>query len=137
MNLKLKINAKLIAPCGMDCGACMVYLREKNKCPGCRYLNKDKPITRIQCKIRTCKTFQNEKAKFCFQCKDFPCDNLKHLDKRYREKYHMSQIENLLNIRSFGLKKFIKSENVRWTCSKCKGAICVHRGYCIQCGKKN
>jgi hypothetical protein len=126
----------LVAPCGMNCGICMAYLREKNKCPGCRGADTDKPITRVRCKIKTCTTFRNGKAKFCFECGNFPCGILEHLDKRYRTKYGMSMIENLEYIRDYGIRKFIKNEDVRWTCSHCEGTICVHRGYCIDCGKK-
>jgi hypothetical protein len=60
---------------------------------------------------------------------------LKHLDKRYRTKYEMSMIENLGNIKNFGIRKFLKNEDVRWTCSQCGGTICVHKKYCIDCGK--
>ncbi len=126
----------LIAPCGMNCGICMAYLREKNKCPGCRGANADKPITRVRCKIKNCNIFRSDRAKFCFQCENFPCNNLKHLDKRYRTKYNMSMIENLYNIKNFGIRKFLENEKVRWTCSRCGGTICVHKGYCNGCGKK-
>ncbi len=126
----------LIAPCGMNCGICMAYLREKNKCPGCRVVDTNKPITRVRCKIKNCKYFRNGRAKFCFECGDFPCDRLEHLDKRYRTKYNMSMIENLENIKIYGIRKFVKNEDVRWTCSRCGGKICVHKGYCIDCGKK-
>jgi hypothetical protein len=126
----------LIAPCGMNCGVCMAYLREKNKCPGCRGTDTDKPVTRIRCKIKTCSVFQKGSARFCYECGKFPCDVLNHLDTRYRTKYNMSMIENLVNIKKFGIRKFLKSEERRWTCSRCKGTICVHKGYCIDCGKK-
>ena len=65
-----------------------------------------------------------------------PCDNLKHLDKRYRTKYNTSMIENLENIKQLGIRKFIKNENAKWSCSDCGGTICVHKGYCYSCGKK-
>lgn len=136
MNTNSIINTKLIATCGMNCGVCIAYLREKNKCPGCRIPDANKPITRIRCKIKNCKVFQKGKANFCFECQNFPCDNLKHLDKRYRTKYNMSMIENLKNIKLLGIDKFVKNENIRWTCSKCGGTICVHRGYCTDCGTK-
>ncbi len=126
----------LIAPCGMNCSICRAYVREKNKCPGCRGTDINKPVTRVRCKIKSCTFFRNSSTKFCFECGNFPCDNLKHLDKRYRTKYDMSMIENLGNIKNFGMKKFLKNEDIRWTCSRCKGTICVHKGYCIDCGKK-
>jgi hypothetical protein len=126
----------LVAPCGMNCGICMAYLRPKNKCAGCRGVDTYKAITRLRCKIKNCAVFRKGKAKFCFECGIFPCDNLKHLDKRYRTKYDMSMIENLENIRNFGIRKFLKNEDIRWACTKCGGAICVHKGYCSDCGKK-
>ena len=71
----------LIAPCGMNCGICMAYLREKNKCPGCREFNKNEPVSIAKCKIKNCASFKSSKSKFCFECAEFPCKNLKHLDK--------------------------------------------------------
>jgi hypothetical protein len=34
------------------------------------------------------------------------------------------------------MRKFLKNEDIRWTCSRCEGTICVHKGYCTDCGKK-
>lgn len=127
---------QLIAPCGMNCSICMAYLREKNKCPGCRGTDVDKPITRVECKIKNCEILKKSESKLCFECEMFPCGSLRHLDKRYRTKYNMSMIENLENIKEFGIRKFIIDEKIRWTCSECGGTICVHKGCCHSCGKK-
>ena len=127
-------KSSLIAPCGMNCGICRAYLRRGNKCTGCRGPNDKKPITRIRCKIKTCDVFRNGTSAFCFQCKNFPCGSLEHLDKRYRTKYRMSMIENLENIRNHGIRNFVKSENERWTCLLCGGTICVHNRVCVNCG---
>ena len=126
----------LVAPCGMNCGICMAYLREKNACTGCRGTDAKKPLTRVRCKIKTCKVFQTGRTKFCFECGNFPCDTLKHLDTRYQTKYSMSMIENLEYIRDNGIRKFMKNEDARWACSRCGGTICVHDGFCIECGRK-
>jgi hypothetical protein len=125
----------LIAPCGMNCGICMAYLREKNRCAGCRTPDEGKPISLLRCKIRTCVILKKSKAKYCCSCTEFPCANLKHLDKRYRTKYSMSMIENLNNIKSNGINRFLKAEKARWACPKCGGTICVHKGICVECGK--
>ncbi len=45
-------------------------------------------------------------------------------------------IENLENIKKFGIREFVKNEKIRWACSQCGGTICVHRGYCYNCGKQ-
>src|SRR5689334_14278289 len=127
----------LIAPCGMNCGICMAYLRDKNKCSGCRETTLGKPVTRLECKIKNCEFFQNTNSRYCFQCKKFPCNRLKHLDKRYRTKYSMSMIENLDNIREFGIRQFLRNEKERWACSECGGTICVHKAFCYSCGKSD
>lgn len=129
-------NTSFIAPCGMNCGICQAYLRDKNKCPGCRGADLNKSVTRVKCKIKNCVFFQTSTAKYCFECEKFPCDNLKHLDKRYRTNYNMSMIKNLEDIKKFGVITFLIAEKKKWTCSKCGGTICVHKDYCYSCEKK-
>lgn len=133
--MAMRFKIKLIAPCGINCGICMAYLREKNKCPGCRVFDQNKPVTRTQCRIKNCATFQAGKSKYCFQCDKYPCVRLKQLDKRYRTKYNMSMIENLENIKNSGIRKFVEHEKVRWTCRKCGGTVCVHKRRCFICGE--
>ncbi len=126
------ITSKLIAPCGMNCGICMAYLREKNHCPGCNYPDTNKAAICVKCIIKNCETIKE--TKFCFRCDKYPCTRLKNLDKRYRTKYGMSMIENLENIRGLGIRQFVKNERIRWTCPKCGGTINVHRWKCFDCG---
>lgn len=128
-------KSHLVAPCGMNCGVCYAYLREKNKCPGCRQFNAKEPVSIARCKIKNCEAIQKGELKFCFECDNFPCKSLKNLDKRYRTKYNMSMTRNLEYIKNFGINKFLENEDVRWTCSECGGTICVHKGYCYSCGK--
>lgn len=134
--MKLSDEQSLIAPCGMNCRLCMAYLREKNRCFGCRAVNTWKPVTREKCRIKNCATLRNNKWSFCFRCDAFPCDRIQHLDKRYRTKYHMSMIENLTNIKTLGMKAFLANERKRWTCPACGGTVCVHKGCCAACGKE-
>jgi len=124
---------ELIAPCGMNCSICMAYLREKNRCPGCRGPDVGKPITRLRCKIKKCSKLD---SRFCFDCKDFPCDKLHQLDKRYRTKYGMSMITNLESIKKLGVKRFAEEEKIMWSCPKCGGTICVHNRKCLNCLEK-
>jgi hypothetical protein len=130
------MKSSLIASCGMNCGICRGYLREKKKCPGCRENNENKSISCVNCKIKNCDEINKNKLKFCFKCDKFPCERIKQMDKRYRTKYNMSTIENLENIKRFGLRQFIKNEKIKWACSSCGETICVHRRYCDNCGKK-
>jgi hypothetical protein len=119
------MNSKLIAPCGMNCAICLAYLREENRCLGCRAIVKDKPVTRINCKIKNCEIIRKNNWKYCsIRCKEFPCDRLNTLDKRYRTKYGMSMIANLQNIDKKGIRKFIRMEKDRWI--KGNKVFCVH-----------
>jgi len=129
----MAVGNQLIAPCGMNCGICLAYLRKERKCPGCRGVDTDKPITRSRCIIKNCEIIKQSRSGFCFECEKYPCRRLKQLDKRYRTKYSMSMIENLNSIKEIGLSTFLENEKERWHCAQCGGVICVHRGYCLQC----
>jgi hypothetical protein len=120
------MKTNLIAPCGMNCNLCMAFLRDKNTCPGCRNGTKEnKPKTRIRCIIKNCEQLKKNNWKYCSdKCEKFPCKRLKDLDKRYRNKYQMSMIENLENIKKLGIRKFIEKEKKRWI--KGNQIYCVH-----------
>jgi hypothetical protein len=128
---------ELIAPCGMNCGICVSFFgyavngrKRKNPCIGCR--PKDKLCAFLK---KQCDKLSNNKVEYCFECVDFPCENLRKLDKRYRIKYEMSMIENLEYIQKNGIKKFVEKERERWNCPKCGGIICVHDKRCYTCYK--
>jgi hypothetical protein len=131
--LKIDTAKLLIAPCGMNCALCYAYQRTKNHCPGCRVDDVTKAFSCINCRIKNCENFNDENKSFCYECNRFPCERLKHLDKRYRTKYNMSMIENLEYIKNNGLKKFIGYENKRWACKNCGDSICVHKNGCLKC----
>ena len=135
----MKINAiptTLIAPCGMNCRLCRAYARDKKACPGCRGDDRGKPKTRVKCRIKNCEKMVQGKVRFCFDCDSFPCDRLNHLDERYRTKYGMSMADNLVHIKKFGIRYFIKNEKERWTCPECSQLICVHKPQCLSCGHR-
>ncbi|MBN1169270.1 DUF3795 domain-containing protein [Candidatus Woesebacteria bacterium] len=121
----------------MNCGICIGHLREKNRCPGCRLM--DETISRYcrKCIIRNCPILKKKGMNFCSsKCDKYPCKRLKSLDKRYRERYGMSMIKNLENIKKSGIREFVKNEKLRWNCNDCKKVICVHRNFCIFCSAK-
>jgi hypothetical protein len=124
----------LIAPCGINCILCRAYIKEKMKCPGCRDDSKVKLITCVTCKIKNCGKLKIGDKKFCFACSEYPCDRIKHLDKRYRTKYGTSVIANLLFIKKNGINEFLKAENIKWKCPTCGERICMHKPHCVSCG---
>jgi hypothetical protein len=132
--LPSELKSELIAPCGMDCGLCMCYLRDKNTCKGCRSGDEGKAKSVLACTIRGCKTALESETGTCAECAKLPCPRLKRLDVRYREKYRMSMLENLRVIREDGLEALVDSEQRRWACPECGGLQCVHTEECIYCG---
>lgn len=126
----------LIGPCGMNCGICYAFLRVKNKCPGCRCFNAEEPVSIARCKIRNCEFIKTGKVKYCFECAPYPCKNIKNLDKRYRTKYNMSEIENLEYIKEKGVTELVERERIKWTCPDCGGTINVHKQVCSECKKE-
>jgi len=127
---------QLVAPCGINCGICLGYLRDKNRCEGCWGDNSKKPYHCAVCSIKNCEQLSATGSKFCFDCPVYPCKRLKQLDKRYQTKYHMSNLENIRIIKDSGLNYFVQLENEKWKCNECGGMICVHRGFCVECEKK-
>lgn len=134
----IETDTKLIAPCGMFCGICSAYLgssrnipKKKNKishCIGCRPRNK-------QCAFlkKNCTSLLKGEVTFCYECRQYPCERLQHLDERYRKNYNHSPIENLDNIKSQGTAIFLEDINTRYKCPECGGRICVHNEICYDC----
>ena len=128
----------LIAPCGMNCSICSNFLALKNDikskgvrmpyCSGCRIRNKKCAFLKKRCELLI-----NNRVRFCYECKKFPCDNLQTIDKRYRSFYNMSMIENLKFLKENGIEKFLEKENKKWKCPNCGGTISCHNGICFEC----
>ena len=127
------LTANLIAPCGMNCGLCIAYIRARNRCPGCNEEDAKKPPTRVRCGIKVCP--EMGKDRLCSNCAKLPCALLLRLDKRYRARYGMSMVENLKAIRDVGLEAFVVRERSRWKCPGCGEIICVHKPACVFCGR--
>lgn len=133
-NSSVKFERSLIAPCGMNCGTCMAYLRAKNKCQGCRNISDSENSARVSCRVRSCGLLEKTASKFCYDCEVFPCLRIKQLDKRYRTKYKTGFIDNLMMIKEKGIESFLDFESKRRTCPDCGSVLCVHRPKCLACG---
>ena len=129
-----EITTMQIAPCGMSCGICIGYLRDKKKCLGCRVYSEFKPEYCKKCIIINCEYIKESGFCFCYECPKYPCRRLKQLDKRYKNKYHMSMLENLEMIKEEGIEAFLKKEDAKWTCWECQSRLSAHRNGCIECG---
>jgi hypothetical protein len=133
MTTSVSFDKTLIAPCGINCGTCMAYLRIKNKCFGCRVDFDSKRKTCNECRIKNCDKLAETSTKFCYECEIFPCERIKHIDKRYRTKYRTSLIQNLITIKDTGIDNFLELEVKKWTCPNCGSTLSVHRDKCLFC----
>jgi hypothetical protein len=132
------MREELIAPCGMDCAVCSSYLALKNDvrakgvrmayCKGCRPRDKKCAFLKKKCEL-----LLKNKVRFCYECEEFPCENLEHIDKRYQTFFRMSLIDNLKLIKKHGLTKFLESQKKKWLCPNCGEVICCHNGICFSC----
>lgn len=124
----------------MNCGICRAYLaythgaqRQSGKvthCIGCLSRGKNCYIK------RACKQLTKQQIKSCSECARMPCEKLAHLDKRYRERYTMSMVENLRELKANGVSEFLKNQQEKYRCPSCGEVVCVHDGKCYLCGYK-
>jgi hypothetical protein len=135
-----KFPPELVAPCGMNCAICRAYIaythgipRVRGKityCAGCVPRAKNCYIK------RNCKKLDKHQIQSCSECATMPCEKLAHLDKRYRERYSMSMVENLKLLKVKGMDEFLKSQAEKYTCPSCGDVVCVHDAKCYSCGYK-
>ncbi len=130
----------LIAPCGMHCAVCSLYLAQLNgisrkrgkimHCIGCRPRNKQCSYIKGQCRL-----LKSNKIRFCFECPKFPCERLTKIDARYRTNYGMSFIGNLEEIQDKGITTFLRNQRKRFACPECGRFTSVHNKKCFVCEK--
>lgn len=85
------------------------------------------------CKIKLCA--QEHNLEMCVDCASFPCEKIKHIDKRYRLRYRQSLIDNAVRLRTIGPELYLREERQRWLCADCGGVISLHDWACSECGK--
>jgi hypothetical protein len=136
--VQIKMTKELVAPCGMNCALCITYLAMKYDakpkgvkvpyCKGCRPRGKMCAFIKKKCTL-----LKKDNNISCYQCKKFPCKNLKHLDDKYKIKYKTSLIENNQSIKKVGMEKFLKAQAKKSRCPRCGGTLSVHNNACFVC----
>ena len=128
-------STELIAPCGMNCRICIGYFgytmsgqKRKMQCIGCNPSGKSCAHLK-----KYCGKLKKKEIEYCYECLDFPCEQLRKLDMKYRIRFDMSTVANLEYIRDKGMKKFLQEQEERYKCPSCQGVICVHNGKCYSC----
>ena len=131
-------TADMIAPCGLDCSLCRHALEDDPPCPGCLGPDEGKMAFCVSgCGIVLCEKRRRNGYRFCDECPDFPCADVKEKESRYAVKYPLreSPLRNLRMIRELGMNAFLEKEKALWTCAYCDRPICVQTGRCSGCGR--
>jgi hypothetical protein len=134
MKMPKKIDTLFLAPCGIDCAVCYARLRERSPCPGCLSPEAGQPKHCRSCAIKACA--KERDLNRCYGCADFPCSNIRRIDRRYLTSYGVGLIENGMAAKRGGLRAFMESERRRWACPACEGVVDQHRRRCSECGEE-
>ncbi len=114
---------EIVAPCGIDCGICELYIckdnpqlfnyllgrgipEEKLPCKGCRAVAGNCPVLGMKC--ATYKCVVEHKVDFCYECNEFPCLKLHPSADRAEVLPHNLKVFNLNKIQRSGLEAFIE-----------------------------
>jgi hypothetical protein len=148
---------RLIASCGIYCGACSMYIvtqskdEAKIKALMKQYGKADAPIEDMlcdgclgggrlavhcrKCEYRDCASKKAPKSKVCSDCPDLACDRITKFNNDGIP-HHAEALSNLRQARSMGLKQWAKLEKEKWSCPKCKSPIAWFDAACPKCGEK-
>ncbi len=117
---------RLLAPCGIDCGICELYLsrddeqlrvylisrgipEESIPCEGCRNTEGHCPVIGSQCETYACGV-END-VKYCYECQDFPCAKLHPSADRADVLPHNLKVFNLCTIKRDGEEEFTRTSS--------------------------
>jgi len=139
LHQRMRMNPQLIGPCGMNCNVCSAYLAYTHAipkargrishCRGCGPQGKSCAYLK-----KWCDPLRKNEIRFCFECNDFPCHRLKHIDERYRNTYGISFIENLKFIQANGVSGFTRAQERQFGCDRCRAdVLSVHNDKCFSC----
>ncbi len=112
-----------VAPCGIDCGNCELFLsrdnaglmnyllsrgipQEKLPCDGCRAIEGACPVIGGICETYRC--VGSHAVEFCFECGEYPCSKLQPASDRADVLPHNLKVFNLSYIERFGVAAFVK-----------------------------
>jgi hypothetical protein len=149
---------KLVAPCGLYCGACPMYLASQDddpkkidalaqqfggrgpkmaaadlQCDGCIGGGRVASFCR-RCDMRSCAE-NTKKVERCADCSDFPCSKITRFNNDGML-HHAEVLENGRKLKEAGIKQWAKREEERWRCPQCQAKIAWYDSKCSKCGAK-
>ena len=126
------IDARMFAPCGMNCMVCYRHCSHKRPCAGCLGSGAGQPAHCRNCAVKDC--VRERGLSHCHACGDYPCGRIRALEKSYRARYRTSLVENGFAVRQHGVAAFLEQQKERYTCPHCGGIISLHDAACSECG---
>ena len=148
----------LVAPCGLYCGACPMYLASQDKdeqkmkalmqqfsggkmqfkpedliCDGCIARGRVASFCR-KCAIRACAEGKPNVTR-CSDCPDFPCARITNFNNDGMQ-HHSEVLSNLRQIQKMGIKEWTKYEEGLWRCPQCRTSLSWYDKACPKCGAK-
>lgn len=140
------VNPELLAPCGLYCGVCAVYIATKDNnekfkerltgvynipieqvhCRGC--LSDDVIVFCKVCAIKKCVNSKGYQG--CHQCADFPCE---HIDKFIMPVGKKVIMRAIPQWRELGTERWVEAEEKRYHCPKCKFVLFRGAKKCRNC----
>ena len=142
----MTVNPDLLAPCGLYCGVCAVYIADRDQnekfkerlapvygvepkdiqCKGCL---SDDPFGYCKiCPIKTCVAEKNYEG--CHQCDDFPCETIEGFPLPVGKKVILRAIPQW---REMGTEAWVAAEEARYHCPECGKSIFRGAKRCREC----
>lgn len=131
MKMPEYIDSEMFAPCGMNCLVCYRHCYHKKPCEGCLRNDRGKPEHCRRCRIKDC--IREKSVCYCYQCPDYPCRQIKALEKSYNTRYHASLVDNSRAVKEQGVAAFLKKQREIYTCPMCGGVMSIHDAECSEC----
>ena len=138
MNKQAGLLNIYVAPCGLNCTACSKYLAyrhnlKRSQCRGCRPENKKCSYLFEKCSGINSSQTGTATSSFCFECDQYPCDQINRMDRRYRSSFGVSVRDNLDFIQKSGTAAFVEEQSEKYRCSRCDSTISIHNRKCFSC----
>jgi hypothetical protein len=141
-----EVNRDLLAPCGLYCGVCAVYIAtrddnekfkkrlttvydvpvEQIQCKGC--LSDDVFVYCTICQIKSCVKSKGYDA--CHQCEDFPCEYVESFPYPVGKKVILRATPQW---REWGTEKWVAEEENRYHCPECSYVLFRGAKRCRNC----
>ena len=146
----VEVKKELLAPCGLWCGVCSIYIAHKNNnlkfkeklfpvykafaknlndiaCTGCLSEGTVFPVCQV-CSIKKCCKGKNIEG--CYQCEEFPCKYTDNFPIPVGKKVILRAVPFW---RDHGTEKYIEAEMDRYRCPECGNQLFRGAKRCNKC----